>query len=71
MLPADVTIVVAFCSMGDISITIIVVIFFFFFFFRVRVLGFGCGAITATANGEGMFGGNVGLTIVSDLRCLC
>ena len=70
MLPADVTIVVAFCSMGDIDIAS-VVIFFFFFFFRVRVLGFGCGAIAATANGEGMLGGNVGLTIVSDLRCLC
>ena len=68
--PVDATMVVAFCSIGDICITIGVGCFFvFFFFFRVRVLGFGCGAITA--NGKRMLGGNVGLTIVSDRRCVC
>ena len=70
MRPTDATMVVAFCSIGDICIVIGVVLFLFFFF-RVRVLGFGCSTIAAAANGEVMLGGNVGLTIVSDLRCLC
>ena len=64
MRPADATMVVAFCSIGDICITIVVVFFVFFFFFLVCVLGFGCGI---AANGKEVLGG----TIVSNRRCLC
>ena len=62
--PADATMVVAFCAIGDICIAIAVVFFVFFFFFLVCVLGFGCGI---AANGKEVLGG----TIVSNRRCLC
>ena len=52
--PANATMVVAFCSIGDICIAIVVI--FFFFFFRVSILGAGCGAIAACFVAVGFVG---------------